>query len=633
MIENFTVENNGKTYQCQSIIEGSVKFRQKIVVNELGSKYDNTLYDSSLTESMIPMAKIIAIEIIKENSPHSKSKMHSENISSPIDSRTSRFRFRQRDKIGVNSAEEDEQYLKECFIETGDYEALVDLNNPARILLGRTGSGKTAILKMIAEKEERVIIISPEDLSLNYIANSDIIKFFSEIGFNLNPFYKLLWRHVFSIEILQKHFNMNKPNHQRPLIDQLFDIFKSPQHKKALDYLKKWGDKFWEDTETRIKEITSTLETELKATVKGESKPVSGDLGSTSKLKEEEKKEIINRAKHVISESHASQLNSILDILNGLLNDKQKKYYILIDDLDRQWVQNDIRYSLIRALIETSKDFRQVKNVKVIIALRYDLMEDVFEKTRDVGFQEEKYTDMILDLKWTKSRMLELIDKRINKLIQSRYSGSQSVSLRDLVPKSISNNKSGVDYIIERTLMRPRDIIDFVNRCIEGASDKINITSEIIRSSENEYSHNRLRALGFEWASIYPNLDTFTDMLRNYPSNFSYFNIDTDKINEQCLYKSISGFTEKDILSKYCDEVIQYKGNEDSSLETFIKIYLCVMYKTGIIGIQLDGYQSILWSHSDRRLIKPAEINHNTHFYISPCFWMVLSTQKPNKNV
>jgi hypothetical protein len=52
-------------------------------------------------------------------------------------------------------------------------------------------------------------------------------------------------------------------------------------------------------------------------------------------------------------------------------DDPQKNYYIIIDQLDDNWAENDTRYKFIRALIEEIKVFRKIKNIKIIAALRW----------------------------------------------------------------------------------------------------------------------------------------------------------------------------------------------------------------------------------------------------------------------
>ena len=77
--------------------------------------------------------------------------------------------FRRNTNIGATDAESDDQFLENCFVDTGDLDALLDCTNAKSIILGRTGSGKTALIKQVIRRCQNYIEISPQDLSLNYI--------------------------------------------------------------------------------------------------------------------------------------------------------------------------------------------------------------------------------------------------------------------------------------------------------------------------------------------------------------------------------------------------------------------------------------------------------------------------------
>jgi hypothetical protein len=118
-----------------------------------------------------------------------------------------RFRFRLHDRIGDPSAELD-QFLSPCFIDNGSFEILADCGDSRALVMGRTGSGKSALLRKLKEDRERVIEIDLHNLALGYIANSTILTFFADLGVNLNQFYKVLWRHVFVVELLKERYHL-----------------------------------------------------------------------------------------------------------------------------------------------------------------------------------------------------------------------------------------------------------------------------------------------------------------------------------------------------------------------------------------------------------------------------------------
>ena len=90
--------------------------------------------------------------------------------------KTSKFRFRKLDNVGTADAEDD-PFLADCFVDTGDLQVLQDCSDPRGIIVGRTGSGKTALLLLLYRHEEGGIEIKPESLALSYISNSTILGF------------------------------------------------------------------------------------------------------------------------------------------------------------------------------------------------------------------------------------------------------------------------------------------------------------------------------------------------------------------------------------------------------------------------------------------------------------------------
>ena len=105
--------------------------------------------------------------------------------------------------IGSVAAETDDEFLFDCFVHYPPLNACLDPFAPGMILGGRTGAGKTAILRYIAKNKDNVEEIDPSEMAMSYVANSDILQFLHNIGADLDLFFQALWKHVLCIEFIR----------------------------------------------------------------------------------------------------------------------------------------------------------------------------------------------------------------------------------------------------------------------------------------------------------------------------------------------------------------------------------------------------------------------------------------------
>jgi len=532
------------------------------------------------------------------------------------------FTFRKHASIGAAAAEEDAKFLSECFIDTGDLDPLVDCSDRRRIILGRTGVGKSALLKKLIDTTN-AIVINSETLSFNYLTNSTILQFFLEAGVKLDLFFKLLWRHVFTVELLRSRYNLTTKTETKSFLETIKSPFiRDPHKQRAIKYLLQWGDQFWEDTEYRIKEITHRIEKELKASIEGKFSFVNLGAHAASKLSNEEKIEIVQRGKSVINAIQMRELTDVLQFLNeDVFADSKQHFYICIDRLDENWIDDNFRYLLIRSLIETIRDFLQVQNIKIVAVLRTDLIERVFRYTRDSGFQEEKYRSLYLPLRWTSDQLRDLLDKRVNYLVRKSYT-KKPVGYADILPSRIEKNTDTLSYIIDRTLMRPRDLIEFFNNIVENATGKAKLTKEMIYMGEGLYSKNRMRSLQDEWINDYPTLVNCASLLKKRSSVFPIGSIPREQVEELCVNNCIEdpAQSRSDLISVSSRAVV----GGVISWSSFLCSLMHIFYITGIIGLKTESFEAFQWSHEGPSTIVADTIGLETSAAIHPMFYRVL---------
>lgn len=509
-------------------------------------------------------------------------------------------------KLGELAAEADTELLDNCFVDNGPLKNLLDVNSPISIVLGRTGSGKSALLYKISTTTEHITFLDPNDISVRFLEHSNIIQFFNELGVKLDLFYRILWRHILTVELLKIRYDLKNETDNKNFLQRLNQwVQKDNIKKRALEYFTEWGDRFWLETDEHLRQLTQKFTDEVKNTLGIKYSGIDISTTGAKNLTEETKSEIRSLATQVVSGIQIKRLNEVLDLLSDYsFEDRQKKYYILIDQLDEDWAETDTRCKFIRALIEETKSMRRVPQVKIITALRRDLLELVFNKTRDSGFQEEKYEAYIYPVIWTESELKKLLDIRVTEVYKRQYT-SEKVSFKDVFPeREKMNTGSAIDYIITRTLLRPRDAIQFANECFINSADKPRISWRSIFAAEANYSTKRLKSLKEEWSEFYPALSVTIEILRGLSTPFTRSNISEDKISDIS-----SELHTMDVLDP-CVVVAKllYKTGENIKTADFVSEVLICLYQVGAIGIKISTKDTFIWSFIDQPRISKSEI-------------------------
>jgi len=78
-----------------------------------------------------------------------------------------------------------------------------------------------------------------------------------------------------------------------------------------------------------------------------------------------------------------------------------------------------------------------------------------------------------------------------------------------------------IDFLIERTLLRPRDVIDFLNRCFDETHELTRLSLADIRSAEIGYSEARLQGILDEWGNSYSGLKATFPLIAKLGSRFT----------------------------------------------------------------------------------------------------------------
>jgi len=542
------------------------------------------------------------------------------------------MRFDRNIDIGSLEAEDDEFLLK-SYVEKRDFEALSNTSNQKCIILGRTGMGKSALIKKLVNEEENVARIRPEEMSLRYLSNSDILDYFRRLGISLDLFYKVLWKHVFIVEILKLFYGEDKiktGNKFQSLLESV-DFKFNKKKKNAIEYLRKWHDQFWENTEYRIREIEDKLRESLKESLGVEAKLfedfAKAKLGAEADevIEKSKKTEVIHKAQNVVNDIQLTEIATILDIIQKeLLPKNKKRLYIVIDDLDKHWVDKKIVYDLIIALINSIKEINNCPNLKIVISLRLNLFQLALQKANTTGFQREKFNNMFLHLYWNERELKELLQNRINALCES--AGESAPSLDEILPRDPGRGgkTDGFRHMLERSFYRPRDIISFFNKAIKYADGNSRISRDAINLAENDYSLERLNAIEDEWNENFDYLKPYFNVIKGMPFKFDHHQITTKGLEIFCRA------LKKKTKSKELKNITLWGWKPKKEMFTRQHI-LNVLYTTGCIGVKTSGEDKLMYSFHHTNTLDSFDLNESYRYYVNPAFHKTLNIKRELK--
>ncbi len=504
--------------------------------------------------------------------------------------------------LGTGMAENDNDFLTKCFLETPEYKTLIDFDDKKTILLGRTGSGKTALIKMLLANPKFVPIeIRPDTFALQYLTNIPIIREMKETGLNLSVFYKFLWLHEIISNIVKQYFRYNK---NKDFFESILERFGNGGRVKDLKkYLEK-NDGIFFKPET-VERITEGLESNV-----GEKLGFSAFAGIKSNLKESQKQEVQSKINQHINSEQIAQLKNIITIFKDYFGmNMEQKIIVTIDNLDENWTDENTKYHLIAALLDAVKMFIDIPNIKIVIAMRSDLLnKTIMEMHR----QAEKDTAFTLKINWTKDMLEELVNKKLQYLFEYKYQKKTSVTFKQLFNCDISGIR-GYKYILEKVFLRPRDIINFVNFCLINADGKYAVLSEHILAAEDKYRTYLLSALKHEWLYLYPNIDLYIKAIRDSLNNSFIFDNALHKYDEiQSCLLSISNYDNDQLIKDFlsCNNEYCKKDN--------IKKLINTAFIIGFLG-KSGNTDSIIYSNADVPELDMLDYDDYS-FHIHPIF-------------
>jgi len=350
--------------------------------------------------------------------------------------------------IGCDIAEHEKEGLLHYFVETASYYAA--LNQEKSLLLGRKGSGKSAIyIKLLntlpSDKINLVVSLKPESDEL--LEDVEMSKFF-DTKVSQKKFFFTVWREVIYSKIIGLVYD--------ELLKRPTGVGYSQPEERLIDFV--------ENNEAFLKLNFLGVVEEISRKIKGTSNIESADI---------------------LRATHAQYLTPLITHLKEYFDSIRKKYFtivILADSLDKTWESQhnlDIQSEMILTLLEIDEKIKQDLiskertrvNVKQIIFLR----KDIFDYIRNVATEPDKLTTMSHEIQWENypNLLRDLINNRFKHILGLNSDTEvEDKAWHDFFDIKDKSKRHPYDIIRDIITCRPRDLIYFISRLFESAINK-----------------------------------------------------------------------------------------------------------------------------------------------------------------
>lgn len=475
--------------------------------------------------------------------------------------------------LGAPAAERDiKKGLAAYFIESEAFNRV--LHGEKLVVVGNRGVGKSAIFQVLAQRERAVgtyvIELAPEDYSyelLNRSMTPESHGSWAKLGA-----YAVAWKYLIYALVMKELTS------------------KGARKKEAATIYRYVRDHHVAGATGKLSALVSYVKRLEEVKI--------GSFNASLRTRELEK---------------LYKLDEIAPLLPALCQVlENQKVVVLVDELDRGWDESEDAKAFVAGLFQACISINSLSdNLRVYMSLRQELYDCIPALYEDA----QKFRDVIEIISWTQPRLLELIAARI------RYSLGKAEKETDrrcwskvFGTRSPEPGVNSFDYIVNRTLHRPREIIQFTTEAIEVAfdrRDRIPVPPSTIASVELTYSEERATDLAAEYRFQYPGLLKLFEAFRGGPCYF-----DHDEFALLCLEIATE--------TAFASDEIDWARDQDPDL------VMEVLWQVGFLQAETvkgnshpPGTTSFLGHHQVSHL----NLRAVRRFRVHPMFWAYLGLQ------
>jgi len=383
--------------------------------------------------------------------------------------------------LGSPAAENEVADLGEYYVATDEYNTVI--TQGARLAVGRKGSGKTALFfqsrdRFRQDRQTLVLDLKPEGHQLKRFKEV-VLRFLTEAV--QEHVAVAFWEYVLLLEICYKILEKDRQRHIRD--HDLYEPYRRLEELYGKDA--RFGQA---DFSERMFRVVNNIADRFRE----EYGEVDGQYLETGQVTEL----VYSHNLPALSE----EVLKYCEHKNGVV--------ILFDNIDKGWPTRgigSIDIVLLRALLEATRKLEQHRfapsgiEFRSTVFVRNDVYELLVEESPDRG------KESVVCLDWTDRDLLrEFLRKR---LVHSSQDTNQSFdqAWHQVCVSHILGEPTS-EYLIDRCLMRPRNLLALVNHAKASAVNLQNakITEDDIQKACAVYSADCAREIGLEIRDVYP---------------------------------------------------------------------------------------------------------------------------------
>lgn len=384
--------------------------------------------------------------------------------------------------LGSLEAESDPR-LSEYFVQTPYVADLI--GNRRTLFLGRKGSGKSAVFTQLdhlldaqGHAEAIIVRLTPDQYAW------DTLRSYEEQGLMLDQAHSNAWKYTLALQAAAA------------LVRDKLSL-STEEAREAVDVLGRFvGDNY--------KSAPPTLGTAAASLLAGLRKLNLSAFGFEFGMERE------GAAEMPVTPAVAT---AMLEAIARVTSDVT--LVVALDRLDDSWDGSERSHALLIGLLKAAREVNAGElaagsegTFRVLTFLRTDIYDGLKFDDKDKHRETERR------IQWDEATLKEMLQARL----------PDGATVAQLFEEGDMRQRvAPFDYIARRTYLRPREVLQFVQLCIDSSPpEATEIAKSTVYEAETTYSAWKVEDLAQEYSRIYPELEDALDVLRQerhrYPS-------------------------------------------------------------------------------------------------------------------